>query len=568
MSAAASTPLPPSAPRPEVLARIAEVAWTLEPLAPHERSGLLRDEAAFLLDGLLVRVARGEGALDVAIGEGLEALAGGDRLCRLGYSRLGDYARERLGLLAGCAARLVRLARALRERPLLRAAVRRGELSARKAEAILPVARGGGEAAWVARARGETVRALCAAVRDARAGDGLGPTPDGDPDLDEPWTRLSHPISPEQRAKLGEALALAGAVVGATAPVWRRVEAICQEYLGDHPAEPTAEELDALCRPRSCLDPELEALKEGLEHEYRRWEWLGEAEPFEAPASPCEGDAAVDPFALDARLRELASMRDAWDPLVGHLGMLVENTGVWRDMGFASVGHYAEERLGMSGRALEQRAALERRLWALPELRDAVRARRLSYEKARLVASHAAGRDVAALVARAEGLTCIALRRALDAEEERAQLCERREVSLALPRRVALFLAAALRAARDAAGRWLTPGEALAAVADHFVRSYQHELAGRRTRAQRALERDRGLCQVPGCSRPAVHAHHVRYRSRGGSNELVNLLSTCAGHHLHGIHAGYVRVSGHAPDALTWELPAPPAALHQVPAPT
>jgi hypothetical protein len=120
---------PPSQPGLDVLAAIAAVAWTLEPLAPHERAGLMKDEAALLIDGLLVRVARGRGALDVAIGEGLDALSVGDRAMHLGYSGIGDYAVDRLGIAAGTALKIARLARALRDRPLLHAAVRRGEVS-------------------------------------------------------------------------------------------------------------------------------------------------------------------------------------------------------------------------------------------------------------------------------------------------------------------------------------------------------------------------------------------------------------------------------------------------------
>src|SRR5574342_817963 len=44
-----------------------------------DRRGLLRDAAALLLDRLLTPVARGRGALDVAIGEALGALSLGDR---------------------------------------------------------------------------------------------------------------------------------------------------------------------------------------------------------------------------------------------------------------------------------------------------------------------------------------------------------------------------------------------------------------------------------------------------------------------------------------------------------
>ena len=144
---------------------LSSVARTLEPVPPHERRGVQREEAALLLDGLLVRVARGRGALDLAVGDGLASLTVGDRLLRLGFSGLGDYARERLGLSGSTAQKLERLARNLAARPLLREAVRSGAVSPRKAETIVPLARGDEEAAWVARARVETVRALAAEVK-------------------------------------------------------------------------------------------------------------------------------------------------------------------------------------------------------------------------------------------------------------------------------------------------------------------------------------------------------------------------------------------------------------------
>lgn len=157
MSEAAALSSPATFPS---LDAIAETAWTLEPPQPWEMSSIRRDDAASLLDGLLGRVARGRGALDVAVGEGLAALAAGDRALRLGYSSVGDYAVERLGIQKSTAEKMARLALALRERPLLREAVWRGEVSARKAEAVLRVARGEAEAEWVARARLGTVRAL------------------------------------------------------------------------------------------------------------------------------------------------------------------------------------------------------------------------------------------------------------------------------------------------------------------------------------------------------------------------------------------------------------------------
>ncbi len=82
-------------PRPPARSCAAGAAWQLEPSAPHEKKAVLRPDAADLVDSLLARVARDRGALDVAIGAALSTLAEGDRALRLGYSSIGDYARER-----------------------------------------------------------------------------------------------------------------------------------------------------------------------------------------------------------------------------------------------------------------------------------------------------------------------------------------------------------------------------------------------------------------------------------------------------------------------------------------
>ena len=74
------------------------------------------------------------------------------------------------------------------------------------------------------------------------------------------------------------------------------------------------------------------------------------------------------------------------------------------------------------------------------------------------------------------------------------------------------------------------------------------------TLKKRVAARDRHRCQVPGCSRPAVDCHHIRYRVHGGPDEEWNLISVCLAHHHGGIHDGRLRVSGRAPDELAWEF--------------
>ncbi len=413
----------------------------------------------------------------------------------------------------------------------------------------------------MARARTETVRVLEAAVRAA------GPV---NATEEEKWELICVPFFPEQRAKLDQAMALAGKLLGPGAPQWQRLEAICQEYLAAHPAEPSESEREQVLRWPVSASGWLESAKEALEEETRRWAFLCPVEPVAAPvaapATALDEDGDADPHRLphslphhlphhlDDELRGLVAMRDGWDELVGHLGLLVSMLGLWRTMGFASFAHYCAERLGMAARTVEQRAWLERKLYALPALRRALRDGRVGYEKARLVAAHADDSTMEALVERAQGLSCIALKREL-AAGERAQMCARGELDLRIPRGVGALLDAAIRAAREAAaGSWLPPGECLTRIAEHFVETWEQALAERSTLQKKVIARDAGFCQVPGCSRAAAHVHHVLYRSRGGADEESNMVSLCAAHRLHGVHRGWVRVRGPALEGLTWEL--------------
>jgi hypothetical protein len=182
---------------------------------------------------------------------------------------------------------------------------------------------------------------------------------------------------------------------------------------------------------------------------------------------------------------------------------------------------------------------------------------RLGYEKARLVARVADEDTVGAWIERARTTTALDLRREIEAGEER-QMCARGEVGLLLPRRVRVLVDAVVRAAREAERRWLKSGEALGVAAAHFLETWEPLVPRRRTRAQRVLDRDGGRCLVPGCSRAADHAHHVAFRSAGGGDEDWNLGSLCAPHHLHGVHTGWVRVTGEAPDRLAFWMAAPP----------
>jgi hypothetical protein len=150
-------------------------------------------------------------------------------------------------------------------------------------------------------------------------------------------------------------------------------------------------------------------------------------------------------------------------------------------------------------------------------------------------------------------MTVIALRRELEAEEER-QMRARRRFSAPAPRRVACLLAAAMAAVRALAGSPISEGKCLAIVAQHFIDVWGRPVKPKSS-SQRVRERDSWLCTVPGCSHAATHSHHVHFRSHGGHlTDPSNQTGVCTFHHLRCIHGGYLRVYGTAPDGLTWEL--------------
>ncbi len=74
-------------------------------------------------------------------------------------------------------------------------------------------------------------------------------------------------------------------------------------------------------------------------------------------------------------------------------------------------------------------------------------------------------------------------------------------------------------------------------------------------RVDPVIERDGYRCAVPGCtSRRNLHDHHIHFRSAGGSDAAENRITLCAFHHQRGVHTGLVRVFGHAPHELVFEL--------------
>ena len=114
-----------------------------------------------------------------------------------------------------------------------------------------------------------------------------------------------------------------------------------------------------------------------------------------------DGDAEF----IDAQLRWVAGELAQRDLVLGQLAEVFWTLGGWRRLGFAMESQYARERLGMSLSAVKAKRSLARRTRELPHLADAMKARDLGYEAARLVASVASRDTVESWVERARERT-------------------------------------------------------------------------------------------------------------------------------------------------------------------
>ena len=127
-----------------------------------------RWDCAHVLDPWLRRLGRQEALCRGIVGRLAAVFLRLKGHQRLGFARLGDYTRERLGLGAREVQELVRVATRLDSLPPLAAAFETGVLSWAHVRLLTRMATPDDAAAWVERAAGLTVRELAALVHSAR----------------------------------------------------------------------------------------------------------------------------------------------------------------------------------------------------------------------------------------------------------------------------------------------------------------------------------------------------------------------------------------------------------------
>ncbi|HKY31862.1 MAG TPA: HNH endonuclease signature motif containing protein [Candidatus Polarisedimenticolia bacterium] len=322
-----------------------------------------------------------------------------------GAARLEDHCRERFDRSGRWLKDLAELGEAFRKLPDLEAASTGDDggapLGVQKALLVSRVASAESARGWIERARSLTVRSFkqqVAAAKEAglewppevsgdggagagRAAGGGGGAGNGAPPGELPDDPLLVKLDAPRPIKVAAdvMLDLFRAVSGRMAPVADFADALYAESTtGLHPARPGPDVDAEALRPGAnrALAEEALARATGM------WERLaGRAELSWALALAGSSLARFEELSaragdggareVERQIRQLLELKSCIEQRLGTVLVEIADMGGWSRLGFDSVGHYAEQRLGMSRTVGEQRARSARRLRSLPVVRQA-----------------------------------------------------------------------------------------------------------------------------------------------------------------------------------------------------
>ncbi len=535
----------------------------------------------------------------------------------LGFVRLSDYARERLGVSARTVQEAAWVATHLDALPAVATAFNRSDISWTRARALCGVASPDNEDHWLALARQCSVEDFKRLVESTRPPRDVPADPDDDADqLDgEPALRLRFACPARLRALWRRTLELASRAAGEPLSDWRAAEIIAAEGFSGRPAGASLGERALLASIRRAARERRSTEKGSVTDRPAAVDAavISEEPTAEEPTAtePPAADPAVTPpplvppthahpFALDARLVAAARAVGTNEPQIGHLLRIVVGHRFYRLFGFASVDAYVRERLGIS----------TRKAWALLKLEKATRrsdAFARAYHDGTLPWARALAllpvvdrENAAAWVGRAETVT---VRRLCDEVSWVLQARDTVGTDMSLdpppldsrltfpvdappPTPAAASSGAALQIGarfdarmlrqlsevcdveiqfrapasvvalfRDVLDAFASPGAPRWAALEGLLRHVIEYWEATPRHRDPIFARDGWRCAVPACSsRRNLNDHHILFRSRGGTNARWNRIAICAAHHLHGIHDATIRATGTAPDHVEWQL--------------
>lgn len=379
------------------------VTATASPSVHRDRGRSLRGDAVLEGDAIAVQL---RGALDrvaLPLARAASSFVVHRGWVPFGYARLEDHSRERfdrssrwvrdLAALGGVLATMPEIGEALAgtdgRRPIGRVA----------ALVVARVASPDSVGCWIDLARTVTVRELRSAAKKARETRSCWPPlpeEESKPDdsnkegnhKDDEANRLVRFLVPEPvLSAFDETLVLHRAVSGHEVTVTSFVEALVAEGFAG-PCPPDADNVSL--RPA----PDEAAVEEAMARATCNWADLEESvDETIARSAGClsrlqscaERAGCGGPEELDLQIRTLIGLEDELERHLGRVMRDLSERGGWSRLMFRGAGHYAEQRLGLARRALQDRAMLSRALRRLPRLGDAYERGDVGFEAALLV---------------------------------------------------------------------------------------------------------------------------------------------------------------------------------------
>jgi len=542
-----------------------------------------------------------------------------------GFARMDDFARERLGRTGRWLRNLRALGDALSRSSSLADALagRDGNppIGQVAALAIAGIASERSTGAWINLARRLPIRRFKQEVRRACQADSdwpLAPPHAVERSRQaEELTRVHLAMPRTVRAAFDETLQLHRAVCGAESSTSSFVQDLVGEaYAGPHPPDP-----DVFRLPMVRDQDLLEAI---LFHNSRQWSHLGyrprnqqAVEQLWQAAELLKMAGKGGPREWCLQLQKLIALEDRLQKELGRVLALIGHQRGWSKLDFAGLGHYAEQRLGISRTTAQDRVRLYRVLHRYPLLRKAYESGTIGLEATLLAVRSFRGRAVAheverRWVERAAQATVkrlrdevrvvvrdrvprgpltdeewyASLRRAPGDSRERVkklglEATDRwmttETLGLSLTGDLAAEFFAAVEGWKEALGRgegpegWVVTQVArtfsgqgrplprwvgLLAMLEDFVETWDDPQAMPRRKADRIYVRDGWRCAAPACSsRKNLESHHLTYRSHGGElKSEENQVTLCRFHHQLGEHGSFARCSGTAPLGIVWRL--------------
>jgi hypothetical protein len=419
-----------------------------------------RTRFAQKLDLELRLACRSEATLRRELGSAARTFLRARAYRRLGFVRLGDYARERLGVSERTLQTASWLETRLDGLPAVAGAYDRCELSWAQARAICKIAAATDEAQWLAVAKRSTVETLERLVARAGRPVDVPNDPEGEQDeIDgEPAVRWRFACPARVRALWRRACELASRGAGEPLAQWRAAEVIAAEgssgrpvgaSLGDRAlvtavrlarrarrnAETSAAPEAAFADRAGAGDADRIPAEPSLAADPRFAGDTGAADLSNRVAAVRHGATpsleppeSSDPRALDARLIEAVRLLRTIEPRIGRLLRVVVDQRIHRWFGYPALDDYVRERLGISARKAWALLKVEKATARSGAFADAYREGRLSWVRSVSLLPVLDRENARAWITRAEIVT---VRRLCD--EVDWVLCARDALGTAVP---------------------------------------------------------------------------------------------------------------------------------------